>query len=359
MNEEIPLCKCGCGKFVSKIGCVWCRGHHTRLEEIKNKISLTNKGRPTSELQKRRVSEVHTGKKLSDETKKLLSIANTGRIKTIEERKKLSRAMIGHAPWCLGRKHSEQTKELMSISHQNNPRVGYTHSEETRKKLSESLKGREPGHTTTHSEETKKKISEKMTGRPGYWKDKKIPKEMLIKRSITKRKNGTNIPWNKDKKNCYRRESLRKMRLSHFERLKKLFPDGTVVRPNIGDKEFPFLDLLKQNIQLHIKIQEPVDGYFLDFYIPEINLAIEFDEHDGHTSEAHILHDKNRELDIKEILGCEFYRIKEIDWDTNQERVIIDVKNFIEQKLKEIPNVDMVSHNADSERIIILPISDT
>ena len=63
--------------------------------------------------------------------------------------------------------------ELISFYHSNDPRYGYNHSsggeksasgcirsEETRKKMSEALKGK------THSEETRRKISEAKKGRP-------------------------------------------------------------------------------------------------------------------------------------------------------------------------------------------------
>lgn len=44
MNQEIPLCKCGCGKFVSQIGCIWIKGHHTRSKNIREKISKSISG---------------------------------------------------------------------------------------------------------------------------------------------------------------------------------------------------------------------------------------------------------------------------------------------------------------------------
>lgn len=63
--------------------------------------------------------------------------------------------------------------ELISFYHSNDPRYGYNHSsggeksasgcirsEETRKKMSEALKGK------THSEETRRKISEALKGKP-------------------------------------------------------------------------------------------------------------------------------------------------------------------------------------------------
>ena len=84
-----------------------------------------------------------------------------------------------------GIKHSEETKKKLSESHkgENNPMYGKnpwnkgkTHSEETRKKLSEANKGKNnpnygrkgekhPMYGKNHSEESRKKISETMKGR--------------------------------------------------------------------------------------------------------------------------------------------------------------------------------------------------
>ena len=55
--------------------------------------------------------------------------------------------------------------------------------------------------------------------------------------------------------------------------------------------------------------QHPVlDGkYKIDWFIPELNLAIEFDEHD-HTWNSD--YDKARQKEIEESLGCKFARYK-------------------------------------------------
>ena len=61
----------------------------------------------------------------------------------------------------LGKHHSEETRKKISESNkgENNPMFGKHHSAETRKKLSESLKG------GTFSEETRKKLSEAHKGK--------------------------------------------------------------------------------------------------------------------------------------------------------------------------------------------------
>lgn len=56
--------------------------------------------------------------------------------------------------------------------------------------------------------------------------------------------------------------------------------------------------------------QYNVDGYKIDLYIPELNVAIEFDEnaHSNRTKE-----DKERQIYIEDKLACKFIRIKETE----------------------------------------------
>lgn len=93
-----------------------------------------------------------------------------------------------------GFRHSEETRKKMSESQkgENNPMYGKIHSEETRKKISESMKKK------THSEETRKKISE---NNARYWQGKTLSEETRKKMSeaqsttgfyrVTKQKDNT------------------------------------------------------------------------------------------------------------------------------------------------------------------------
>ena len=62
--------------------------------------------------------------------------------------------------------------------------------------------------------------------------------------------------------------------------------------------------------ELHIKYikQYYVLSYKIDLFLPDYNLSVEYDE-DQHKFKQK--YDKNRENNIKDILGCEFVRIKE------------------------------------------------
>ena len=92
------------------------------------------------------------GKPRSDETKKKMRESLKVSMASEETRKKLSESHKG-------KKLSEETKKKMSEANK-----GKKHSEETKRKISEGNKGK------IVSEETKRKISEK---RRLYWKNKK------------------------------------------------------------------------------------------------------------------------------------------------------------------------------------------
>jgi predicted HTH transcriptional regulator len=59
---------------------------------------------------------------------------------------------------------------------------------------------------------------------------------------------------------------------------------------------------------LEVETQYPVKNYKLDFYISELNLAIEFDEkHHKYQKEE----DEKREKEIENVLNCKFIRVSE------------------------------------------------
>jgi len=88
-----------------------------------------------------------TGRKHSDETKKKMSKSQKGKVMSEESRLKMSLAWVGRVV-------SEETKLKMSKS-----TMGNKHSDETKKKMSESQKGK------VISDETRRKISESQKGK--------------------------------------------------------------------------------------------------------------------------------------------------------------------------------------------------
>lgn len=119
-------------------------------ESTKEKLRQAHLGKHNSEESKEKLRETweikghpRQGKLLSEETKRKIGKANKGRIKTEEEIEKSRVARLGKK----GVSHTEETKQYLSelakerySTPQDNPFYGKTHSEESRRKMSESHK---------------------------------------------------------------------------------------------------------------------------------------------------------------------------------------------------------------------------
>ena len=170
------------------------------------------------------------------------------------------------------RTHTKETKEKISKANKgkeyNKSRLGITESPETRKRKSQSLKGRKPGFTgKIHTPETKEKQ------RDGRLRD--IDSKYPL---------GWTCP-NYNAKVC---------RL--FEEINSELGWNGVHAENVGEFR--------------------VAGYLLDYYEPVENVVIEFDEA-YHERPDQKLKDKLRQDRIIEELQCRFFRIKdgeESDW---------------------------------------------
>jgi hypothetical protein len=104
----------------------------------RNNISMKLKGRRFSKETLDRISEKLSGRTFSEEHRKNISKSCQGKPNppvSLETRKKLSESRIG-------KKHSQATIEKLSLKKkgEKNPFFGKRHSEETKKKMSESAK---------------------------------------------------------------------------------------------------------------------------------------------------------------------------------------------------------------------------
>ena len=171
-------------------------------------------------------------KKISDALKGLLSGEKNpmfGKHHSEETRRKISESMSGESNPFYGRQHSDETKQKISVIHK-----GKHLSDEQKKKLSESMSGENnPFYGRQHSEETKRKLSEKNKGKHLSEETKQKISEALI---------GENNPFygkhhsdecKKKMREAHKgkhlsEETKQKMRESHQRRkiLKQLQPDG-------------------------------------------------------------------------------------------------------------------------------------
>lgn len=142
-------------------------GIYKRTNEMRRKISQGMKGKKNalgkhwflSEETKRKMSKNRIGRKLSEEHKRKMSLAQKERYKDEKEREKTSLVMKGRK---LSEKHRKNISERMKREWKEGKRkplmLGKHHSEETRRKISQSQIGKKL------SEETKRKLSEANKG---------------------------------------------------------------------------------------------------------------------------------------------------------------------------------------------------
>lgn len=153
-------------------------GKHPSEETLK-RLSESHKGYKPSEETKRKMSEAGKGKvpwnkglegykikPCSEETKQKIGDANRGKVRSEEAKQKVSASLMGNTR-TKGMQHSEETKKKWSETRQgeNNAMYGRQHTEETKRKIAEKAIGREI------SEETRQKMSEASTGEKNHeWK---------------------------------------------------------------------------------------------------------------------------------------------------------------------------------------------
>lgn len=106
------------------------------------------------------------------------------------------------------------------------------------------------------------------------------------------------------------------------------------LRRNMTPQEGKLWHLFLKNYNIKFYKQRLVGSYIIDFYYPKARLAIELDG-SQHRIGDNIDYDLVRtqylnSIDIKVI------RYSNIDIDRNLEGVVIDIKQIVEQRIKEI-----------------------
>ena len=100
-----------------------------------------------------------SGKKFSEETRRKISESMKGIVRSEDTRKKMSESLKGRTAWNKGKKLKPITEEHARKMHE--AWKGKHHTEESRKKMSEALKGKpSPRKGMTLSEEHRRKLSE-------------------------------------------------------------------------------------------------------------------------------------------------------------------------------------------------------
>lgn len=90
----------------------------------------------------------------------------------------------------------------------------------------------------------------------------------------------------------------------------KILVKSTRFEVSFGNILIPIL----KELGLEVEKQFIVGNYRIDFYIPKLKVAIEYDEFQ-HNHMKNILNDKQREDYLKRVLGCKFIRVSFKDND--------------------------------------------
>lgn len=219
-------------------------------EEQRQRVSRAQKKRMSNPLERERFLKVRVtnawlGKKHSEETKR-----------------KISETLKGTIPWISGKHHTPEALEKMGLAHKGQHTKG-----EFKKGQTPRLKGKH------QSEEAKRKMS---IGHKG----KRASPKTEFKKGL--------VPWNKEKTGVYSKETKKKMSeswrktfLSNPEISKKMREHrATQIFPVKDSKpEIKIQNFLKELgiVFLTHKYMRIKHSYQCDIFIPSMNLVIECD----------------------------------------------------------------------------------
>lgn len=177
---------------------------------------------------------------------------------------------------------TEETRKKWSIT-----RTGRKLSPETKKKLSLIHKGRKI------SEEQKKQISIKNTGRKFSDEFKQRCRERMLGNVLSE-------------------ETKRKLRLAAIKRIGQVFPSYNATACKLFDDINTKFNLNGKHAENGGEFYIKELGYWVDYYEPNLNLVIEYDEK-HHKRNKNKIKDAKRQTEIVELLNCKFIRINETD----------------------------------------------
>lgn len=115
----------------------------------------------------------------------------------------------------------------------------------------------------------------------------------------------------------------------------KLTARAKELRKNMTLGEVALWNELKQNkLGFDFDRQRPIDNFIVDFYCKDLMLAIEIDG-DSHSSDEAKSYDANRQQ-ILESLGVRFMRFDDMVVRNQVEKVVAEIKNWIEEKKHDL-----------------------
>jgi len=125
-------------------------------------------------------------------------------------------------------------------------------------------------------------------------------------------------------------ETKEKRRRAALRKLDAVYQVTKGYFPMRGVKEILFFNAFKSALNIRIVEQWRVAGYLVDAYIPQLNVVVEFDETGSHTFPYQQKQDLLRQTRISKLLGCEFLRVKEANWNVNPVKTLCQVRQSLE-----------------------------
>lgn len=244
--------------------------------------------------------------------------------------KKVSKTLTGK------KRSKESIKKQFITLRKNAKKRGYYASPKSRINLSNALKGRK------FTKEWRKKLSLAAKGRKSWNKGKKncFSEDTRKKMSLAKKDKKLSLKLMKKftmKGKKHSEKTKRKMRIIMIE---KMLKNGNKYTPSYNKKSIPLFISLNKDFSLEgIFAENPREhlikdiGYFVDYYEPNLNLVIEWNEEKHYelnkNTNRYVLNKKHktRQKEIKKYLRCKFINIREKTF--NKEKLYKKINNYL------------------------------
>mgnify|MGYP002768567359 CR=1 FL=1 len=196
------------------------------------------------------------------------------------------------------RHHTEESKKKMSLAHK-----GKCLSEEHKRKISESLKGRK-GHPI--DEETRMKISNTLKGRSLSKQNKENISKALKGRKFSEehKKNLRKVMATEEYKRNHHLGCVRAQNNPSVKNKVDMARANRMLSKNPSDIELKIMKQLDDNdveyiFQHFIFSRKYIRGFTFDFYLPYLNIMIEADGDYWHTLPSSVTNDLEKDAYCK------------------------------------------------------------
>lgn len=314
-------------------------------EETKNKMSVAHKGKKLSKESIQKREKTKKEKRVRGLIKTIISEEQRKKISETLKRKYASGEIINPNK---GKKLSLEIRNKISktekeryasgeiISVRKGKKLSKEQCERHSKILKEKYKNGElipPMLGKHHSPEVCEKIRMGHLGQIPSWKGKKRSREHCEK--LSKILKGRSV-WNKGKK--WSLEAKVKMRKSRIKYIEKCI--GHQISPTYNKRACVFFNEINKKYNLNglhaeNKSEHSVLGYYIDYYEPNLNFVIEWNEEQHYKNNNELKgRDVIRNQQIKDFLKCDFIIIRQKYFEESKEFIFKQIEDIINKNNK-------------------------